>query len=99
MQVMDQCCAADGTCPQLRAAAADGRFARFCDAVPNQCDGRGRLTHLSLASEGLACPFPRALNRLAALTRLDLTFNKLDGRCAPHQGMEFNFKKAIQNSA
>ncbi|EIE18615.1 hypothetical protein COCSUDRAFT_83604 [Coccomyxa subellipsoidea C-169] len=78
-EVMDQCCAADGTCPQLRAAAANSRFARFCDAVPNQCDGQGRLTHLSLASEGLACPFPRALNRLAALTRLDLTFNKLDG--------------------
>ncbi len=81
---MDQCCAADGACPQLRAAAADRRFARFCDAVPNQCDGGGRLTHLSLMSEGLACPFPRALNRLTALSRLDLTFNKLDGRWADH---------------
>ena len=55
--------------------------AQFCNAVPNQCDSRGRLTHLSLMSEGLSCPFPRALNRLSALTRLDLTFNTLYGRC------------------
>jgi hypothetical protein len=80
-QVMDQCCGAEGSCPQLRAAAAKERFAQFCNAVPNQCDSRGRLTHLSLMSEDLSCPFPHALNRLSALTRLDLTFNKLYGRC------------------
>ena len=79
---MEQCCALEGSCPQLRAAADHERFAHFCNAVPNQCDGRGRLTHLSLMSEGLSCPFPRALSRLAALTRLDLTFNNLYGRWA-----------------
>lgn len=81
LQVLDECCAADGACPQLRAASEERRFARFCEAVPNQCDGRGRLTHLSLISEKMTCRFPRALSKLTALSRLDLTFNQLDGRC------------------
>ena len=41
---------------------------------------QGHLTTLALASEGLACAFPEALAALTALTTLDLTFNRLEGR-------------------
>ena len=54
----------------------------MCGASPNRCDDDGRLIHLSLASEGLDCKFPRALADMRSLTCLDLTFNQLDGRCA-----------------
>ena len=52
----------------------------LCEAVPNRCDNEGHLTHLSLSSEGLECKFPKAVSKLTSLTRLDLTFNQLDGR-------------------
>ena len=54
----------------------------MCSASPNRCDDDGHLIHLSLSSEGLDCKFPGALADMRALTRLDLTFNRLDGRCA-----------------
>ena len=54
----------------------------MCSASPNRCDDDGHLIHLSLGSEGLECKFPRALADMRTLTRLDLTFNQLDGRCA-----------------
>ncbi len=41
---------------------------------------------LALPSEGLACTFPAALAQLTALTTLDLTFNRLTGRCAQPGG-------------
>lgn len=52
----------------------------LCEAVPNQCNDDGHLTHLSLSSEGLDCRFPKELSSLKSLTRLDLTFNQMDGR-------------------
>jgi len=41
---------------------------------------------LALPSEGLACAFPATLAQLTALTTLDLTFNRLTGRCAQPGG-------------
>ena len=43
---------------------------------------QGRLTQLYLPSAGLECAFPAALAQLTELTALDLTFNRLSGRCA-----------------
>lgn len=79
VQVYEQCCSGETSCPTLQ-AAAQFKFSRMCELVPTQCNDNGRLVHLSLISEGLQCAFPRSLNRLTALTRLDLTFNKLTGR-------------------
>ena len=75
--MFDQCCEEDGACPTL----SQGKVSGLCEAAPNQCDDEGHLTHLSLSSEGLECKFPEALSKLRTLTRLDLTFNQLDGRC------------------
>ena len=79
-QVLEACCAERGACPQLRAALA-GQPSALCMLPPNACDKQGRLTHLSLVSEGLQCLLPPALAQLASLRRLDLTFNKVQGRC------------------
>lgn len=50
---------------------------------PRPCAWRqGRLTQLYLPSAGLECAFPAALAQLTELTALDLTFNRLSGRCA-----------------
>lgn len=77
VQVFEQCCEEDGACPTL----SQGKVFGLCEAAPNQCDHEGHLMHLSLSSEGLECKFPKALSKLRTLTRLDLTFNQLDGRC------------------
>jgi hypothetical protein len=81
LQVFKECCAGETACPTLRAVSRSN-FDQMCEMVPNQCSDDGRLLHLSLISEGLDCPFPAALSKLTALTRLDLTFNQLSGRYA-----------------
>ena len=84
-QVFEQCCEEDSSCPTLRKLVKDKDMS-LCETAPNRCDENGRLTHLSLSSEGLECKFPKAVAKLTSLTRLDLTFNDLDGRrvtCVP----------------
>ncbi len=79
LQVFEQCCEDDGSCPTLRKLVED-KDTGLCEAAPNRCDEDGHLTHLSLSSEGLECKFPKAVSKLKTLTRLDFTFNQLDGR-------------------
>ena len=79
VQVFEQCCEDDGSCPTLRKLVED-KDTGLCEAAPNRCDEDGHLTHLSLSSEGLECKFPKAVSKLKTLTRLDFTFNQLDGR-------------------
>ncbi|KAL4436555.1 hypothetical protein ABPG75_003694 [Micractinium tetrahymenae] len=51
----------------------------LCNMGRNLCDVDGRLVHLALVNEYMACPFPAALGELSSLTLLDLTMNDLSG--------------------
>jgi kinase len=44
-----------------------------------QCDASGRVTSLSLASAGVAGPFPHAVGDLSGLTYLDVSNNSITG--------------------
>ena len=78
--MLGACCAERGACPRLRAALG-ALPSTLCTLPPNACSEAGRLTRLSLVSEGLACLLPPALGQLRSLRRLDLTFNEIQGRC------------------
>ena len=85
--VLDDCCRLAGSCPSLRAslhdAAAGGPGP--CGVPPNECDAEGRLTTLTLAGDGLACPFPAGVEGLADTIRhLDLSLNELHGSWREH---------------
>ncbi|KAL4426254.1 hypothetical protein ABPG77_009869 [Micractinium sp. CCAP 211/92] len=89
------CCSRPGACASLRnglmgaadgtggdPAGSSGPYAGapdLCNMGRNLCDVDGRLVHLALVNEYLACPFPSALGELSSLTLLDLTMNDLSG--------------------